>query len=170
MKRFLANSKWLLVLIVVGVIASFKMPDFLAGDKAISWQTNQPLKGAWQLTNTDDGTNPIPNMVKIIADNSFTFAAYDLNNKKFLGAGGGISKLGKGTYTETLEYLTEDSTKVGISQTYTYTLKGKILTLTSLQNGKKVTETWTQIDNGTGQKETLAGAWRIRREDRRRAP
>ncbi|MDB5263548.1 MAG: rane or secreted protein [Adhaeribacter sp.] len=120
------------------------------------------LTGAWQLVKTTDPAQTAPNVVKIMVDGYFTAADYNLNNKEFIGAQGGTYTLEKDRYTENLEYFTKDSTKVGISQTYTLSTKGNSLQLTGTRNGKPVTESWERLDAGDS---PLAGAWRIRERE-----
>ena len=60
-----------------------------------------------------------PEVVKILVDNSFTFAAYDQQQQRFIGAGGGTFAADKAKYTETIEYFTQDSSLVGTKKTYT---------------------------------------------------
>jgi len=146
----------------------------LGGILLLSWQLfsafiypdlgqTTSLNGAWRLVKTSDAQRTAPEVVKIIADNSFTFADYDGKQKQFLGAGGGIIKQDKNTYTETLEYFTQDSSQVGTALTYKYTIKGNTLQLVSTQNNRKIEETWERIDAGTDA--PLFGAWRIRERE-----
>jgi hypothetical protein len=138
----------------------------------MAWQMRLPggerapagpgLNGAWRLVKTTDLSRSAPDVVKIVVDDAFTFAEYDRRQQRFLGAGGGTFVAGKGSYTETFEYLTHDSSQVGSTRAYAVALKGNSLQLTFSQNGKKVTEVWQRIDGATGQGGTLAGAWRIR--------
>jgi hypothetical protein len=125
-------------------------------------QAGPGLNGAWRLVKTTESGRTAPEVVKIVVDESFTFAEYDRQQQRFIGAGGGTFVVGAGSYTETYEYLTRDSSQVGSSRAYTVARKGNTLQLTFSQNGKKVTETWQRVDGATGQGGTLAGAWRIR--------
>lgn len=118
------------------------------------------LAGAWKLTRTTDPGRTAPDVVKIIAGNSFTFADYDQAQRQFIGAGGGTFTVAENNLTETLEYFTPDSARVGTSLQYTIQLKGQTLTLTRKQDGGQITrETWQRLDDG---RTPMAGAWRIR--------
>jgi len=119
--------------------------------------------GAWRLVKTSDAQRTASEVVKIIADNTFTFADYDQKQKQFFGAGGGIFKQDKNTYTETFEYYTPDSGRVGTALTYKYALKGNTLQLVSTQKNRKIEETWERIDADTDA--PLFGAWRIRERE-----
>ena len=137
---------------------------------AMAWQmrlapSESALNGAWRLVKTTGSTRMAPEVVKILVDNSFTFAAYDQQQQRFIGAGGGTFAADKAKYTETIEYFTQDSSLVGTKKTYTATLKGDFLQLSFRQNGKQVTETWQRIDSAAGKQASLAGAWRIRERE-----
>ena len=125
-------------------------------------ETAAALSGAWRLLRTTEQGRTAPNVVKIMAENSFTFGEYDLNQRRFIGAGGGLWSADKGRYTETLEYNTKDSTRVGSSLAYTFNLSGNTLRLTTQKEGRQVEETWERIDAGNS---PLAGAWRIRERE-----
>lgn len=125
-------------------------------------QAGAGLEGAWRLVKTSEAQGPLPEVVKILVDGSFTFAAYDRQQKRFIGAGGGTFTAGKESYTETYEYLTGDSSKVGTQLAYTAAVKGDYMQLSFRQNGAKVTQTWQRIDGAGAKAGSLAGAWRIR--------
>jgi hypothetical protein len=120
------------------------------------------LKGAWRLVRTTEPGRTAPDVVKIMAGNSFTVVDYDLDQKRFIGAGGGLWAADKGRYTETLEYNTQDSTRVGSSLAYDFNLSGNALRLTTQKKGRQVEETWERIDTANS---PLAGAWRIRERE-----
>lgn len=144
----------ILLLVSWQFLSAFIQPDIT--------QTTS-LNGAWRLVKTSDAQRKAPEVVKIIADNSFTFADYDVQQKQFLGAGGGTFKQDKNTYTETFEYFTQDSSRVGTSLHYKFVLKDNTLQLVSAQNNGKIEETWQKIDAGT--EAPLFGAWRIRERE-----
>lgn len=120
------------------------------------------ISGAWQLVKTSNPARTAPNVIKIVVDGAFTFADYDLNQQKFLGAGGGTFIIDKNTYTEKISYFTQDSTRLGTTIKYTYTLQGNTLKLTGMQNGKSLEENWKRIDDA---KTTMADSWRIRERE-----
>lgn len=120
------------------------------------------LVGAWRLVSSTDPGRQVPNSVKIVAENSYTFADYDLNQKQFIAAGGGTFSVSDGRYTENVEYDTRDSTRVGSSLAHSFDLSGNTLRLTTQQGGRQVEESWERIDAGDS---PLAGAWRIRERE-----
>lgn len=136
-----------------------------AGQTAAPASTNEnqaALVGAWRLVRSTDPARQVPNSVKIVAENSYSFGDYDLNQKRFIGAGGGTFAVSEGRYTETVEYDTRDSTRVGSSLAYGFNLAGNTLRLTTQQGGRQVEETWERMDAGNS---PLAGAWRIRERE-----
>jgi len=143
-----------ILLLSASLLSAFIWPD-------VNQTTS--LNGAWRLVKTSDNQRKAPDVVKIIADNSFTFADYNQKEKRFVGAGGGLFKQDKSTCTQTLEYFTPDSSRVGTKITYTYSVKGNTLQLVTKVNNQSVTETWERIDNGT--EAPLFGAWRIRERE-----
>lgn len=124
-----------------------------------------PVNGAWRLVKTTEPTSDIPEVVKILVDGTFTFATYDPQQKHFLGAGGGTFAADNSSYTETFEYFTADSNRVGTKMRYASSVKGKTWQVTYQQDGKEVTQTWQRIDAGAGGAGSLAGAWRIRERE-----
>lgn len=158
------------------ILSAPKLAGLLLGIFALlslAWQMHQSgretspaVNGAWRLVKTTETfPGPMPEVVKILVDNSFTFATYDRQNKRFLGAGGGTFSAGKSNYAETFEYLTGDSTRVGTILMYSSVLKGNTWTVSFQQEGKKVSQTWQRIDPASGKQGSLAGAWRIRERE-----
>jgi hypothetical protein len=135
----------------------------LSGQQAA--QATSGFDGAWRLVKTSEVKGPIPEVVKILVDGSFTFAAYDRQQNRFIGAGGGTFAAGKGSYRETYEYLTGDSAKVGTQIAYTVDVKGNNMQVSFRQKGTKVTQTWQRMDDAGAQAGSLAGAWRIRERE-----
>lgn len=157
-------SFWLGLSLCFLAVVAWQMPNKI--NRKVPYQASAlNLNGAWRLIKTSDPDRTALDVVKIVADGSFTFADYNLQEKKFIRAGGGTYSLSKNSYTEKLEYLTQDSTRVGTDWVYAYNLKGKMLTLTGNRNGQKITETWERLDGGINDKAPLAGAWRIRERE-----
>ncbi len=112
----------------------------------------QDLKGAWQWTETDDSGNTIT-AVAILADGFQSAAKYDLNNKKFISTNGGTWSYNDGVLTETVEFDTRDSSRVGTTVNFEVDVSENEIIIK--ESGKK----WTRIDDGTPG--DLAGAWLI---------
>lgn len=149
MKLYLKNTTSL----IISVSLLLLITSFVTVDKGGKQVENDVYKGAWRLENKEQET------IKIISDEHFSFATYDLKSKKFIGAGGGIWTVDKNTYTETLEYYTADSSKVGSSIVYNSKLKGKGWKLTVSTPGLTLNESWRKIDESADS--PLAGTWRI---------
>lgn len=117
------------------------------------------LNGAWRMIAGKEpgGETTAPRqIVKIVSGRHFTMAAYDLKNKRFLGAGGGTYTFNDKQYVETLEYSTWDSTQVGSTSTMNMKLSGNQWTVVDKQSGE---QRWERIRENSGS--PLAGAWRI---------
>jgi len=99
---------------------------------SISAQTDStsPLEGTWKLTKAkwgDDATHKVPEQTvyKIYTERHFFFLYY--NEQELLGTGGGKYIVEGNTFTETLEYFSWDSTAIGTSQTYDWTVADNTL-------------------------------------------
>ena len=112
-------------------------------------QENAKIEGAWRL---NKGAEEI---VKIYADGYFMLATYNKANKTFVRAEGGTYTLNGKDYIETIEFDTQDSTRVG-----TTWKNGKISHLTAhkLMFQIKALEVWERIDQSAT---SLTGNWRI---------
>ncbi|MGX5819655.1 hypothetical protein ACWKWU_15770 [Chitinophaga lutea] len=108
------------------------------------------LAGAWQL----QPAGSEPQTVRIIADNYFMQTHYDEAGKRFISTYGGRIATAGGQLTETTEFNTADSTKVGQKATYAYKLNGSELQVTV--GGQ--TQRWKRLDDG---KSAMAGLWTI---------
>ncbi len=88
----------------------------------------------------------------IVTDKHFSLAAYTKEPASFIyTAGGSWQQSGSGMITNQYEYHTSDKNKVGTSDQFEVTVKGKTMTTNGL--------TWKRIDKGRpGQ---LEGAWLI---------
>lgn len=101
-------------------------------------ETTTPLEGTWYLTKAkwdDDAEHKTPeqNVYKIYTDRHFFFLYY--NDTELLGAGGGTYKVDNNTFTEKLTYFSWDSTAIGTSQTYDWTLTGNTFHQSGLIKG-----------------------------------
>lgn len=151
------------LVLVLFALVSMAWQMHRAGQQAA--QNPPGVNGAWRLVKTTEQAGPVPQVVKILVDGSFTFAAYDREQKRFLGAGGGTFSSGKSNYAETFEYLTADSSKVGSVLQYASLLQGDTWQVSYQQDGRKITQTWQRIDPASGKHGSLAGAWRIRERE-----
>jgi hypothetical protein len=160
---WLSPSGWAGLLLVVFALLTMAWQMRLPGQGTAPG--GSALNGAWRLVKTTAPGGTAPDVVKILVDNSFTFAEYDRQQQRFIGAGGGTFSGDEKNHTETFEYFTRDSSLVGTKKAYTVVIKGNTLLLTAADKGKKVTETWQRVDGAKAPSETVAGAWRIRERE-----
>ena len=106
------------------------------------------LIGAWQSGSSVQAT-------KIITEQNFALATYDVKNKQFVSTYGGKWRLDGKNIVETIEFHSANPELIGKEIVTPVELKkGKLIVA---DNSKK--EEWSKIDDGTpGQ---LAGAWLI---------
>lgn len=125
-----------------------KLPLFLVFALWSITAAAQLLTGAWKRK-TKDGSE----VIKICVDNYFMEGA--LAHGKFNYASGGRYLLTGNTYTETYDFFTTDSTRVGMSHTYVAQLKGDLLILS---DNKTNSEEWERVDKTST---SLTGSWRF---------
>lgn len=115
--------------------------------------TPPSVVGAWKQVGNQDGLTT----VTIFSKGQFATSVFDVANKKFVETYGGTYKVEGNTLTQTFEFYTSDSTKVGTSQALTVSQKGK--NLVTKAAGSKAKVVWQPIDDSANA--PLAGAWRI---------
>ncbi|MDQ3536894.1 MAG: membrane or secreted protein [Bacteroidota bacterium] len=120
------------------------------------------LKGAWKMVSSGTPDNAEMTVIKVVTDTYFTNASYDKSGKEFIGTSGGTYSLEGGNYSETLEYFTWDSTKVGTSNTFNFKISNDKLEFSGDRDGQPFKETWEKIDGFDKNATPLAGTWRIR--------
>lgn len=80
---------------------------------------------------------------KILSGTRFQWAAINAETKEFFGTGGGSYIFENGKYTETLDFFTKDSTKVGNSITFDGKVEGDLWHHSGLSSqGAKMYEIW----------------------------
>ena len=88
------------------------------------------LSGAWLFTGRErDGemTRRTPGArktMKILSDTRFQWIAYNTDTGEFFGTGGGTMIAKNGVYTENIEFFSRDSSRVGASLSFQYSLEG----------------------------------------------
>lgn len=86
------------------------------------------LAGAWLITGrmTDKGMQQITpgarKTMKILSGTRFQWIAYNSETKEFFGTGGGTYTTENGKYTETIEFFSRDSTRVGMQLSFDFSL------------------------------------------------
>jgi hypothetical protein len=103
------------------------------------------LTGAWGYQNGSVNT------VLICTDHVFAVASFDEAAKKLIHSYGGTFRMNQQQWIQTIEWDSQDSTRVGKEVSLPVSFNGK-----QLSSGK---EKWTQLDDGTPG--ALAGAWII---------
>ncbi|MES2648444.1 MAG: membrane or secreted protein [Bacteroidota bacterium] len=80
---------------------------------------NSPLAGNWRITGRKEGDS-IRQMqrgarktLKLLSGTRFQWAAINPQTKEFFGTGGGTYTFENGKYTETIQFFSRDSTRVG---------------------------------------------------------
>lgn len=80
---------------------------------------------------------------KILSGTRYQWAAINAETKEFFGTGGGSYTFDDGKYTETLDFFTKDSTKVGKSLTFDGKVEGDLWHHSGLSSqGAKMYEIW----------------------------
>lgn len=103
--------------------------DFSINGEKQNWQrlddSSAPLAGVWRITSRmqDGKLTPIHQTgtrqtYKLLTGTRFQWAAIDPGKKEFSGTGGGTYTFKDGKYTESIEFFSRDSTRVGASLTF----------------------------------------------------
>ena len=81
----------------------------------------------------------------MLSDTRFQWVAYDTAAKSFSGTGGGTYTFENGKYTETIEYHSKNSARVGAVLPFEYEIKGKKWDHSGLSStGNPIREIWTR--------------------------
>jgi hypothetical protein len=109
------------------------------------------LAGAWLITaRIRDGqmsklSPGARRTMKILSGTRFQWIAYNVETSEFSGTGGGTYTTQNGKYTENIEFFSRDSSRVGASLTFDYSLEnGSWQHRGSSSNGQPVDEVWTK--------------------------
>lgn len=122
-----------------------------------NWQriddSSAPLAGVWRITSRmqDGKLTPIHQTgsrqtYKILTGTRFQWAAIDPDKKEFSGTGGGTYTFKNGTYTETIEFFSRDSSRVDASLTFDGKLeKGEWHHSGRSSKGDPIYEIWSRV-------------------------
>ena len=109
------------------------------------------LAGAWLITGRVrngemSARTPGPRKtMKILSGTRFQWIAYNSETKEFSGTGGGTYTTQAGKYTENIEFFSRDSSRVGASLAFDFSLEDKKWRHKGLSsNGQPIDEVWTQ--------------------------
>ena len=109
------------------------------------------LAGAWLITGrtTEKGVQTITpgarKTMKILSGTRFQWIAYNSETNEFFGTGGGTYATENGRYTETIEFFSRDSTRVGMQLSFLYSLpEGNWRHQGKSSKGDPIDEIWTR--------------------------
>ena len=112
--------------------------------------TESPLAGAWLFTGRErDGemTRSTPGerkTMKILSGTRFQWIAYHVGTGVFSGTGGGTYSAEDGRYTETIEFFSRDSSRVGAELGFDFAIKDGEWHHSGLSSkGDPIYEIWT---------------------------
>ncbi len=108
------------------------------------------LAGLWQIIGREQKEGTMGEMkkgarktVKIMTQNRFQWVAMNTETKVFSGTGGGSYTLKDGKYTETIEFFSRDSSRIGFSLSFDAKVEGKKWQHTGKSSkGDRVNEIW----------------------------
>ena len=136
--------KKILLIFAIAISAAFPAWSQINGSRAKS-----QLEGAWELVSG----KPLPEGardIKILSGGNFIFVAYDTATGKPLYTGGGTYILNGSSYTEHVNFMSDQiaAGMIGKDQHFTVKLDGDTFTQTgTLSNGKSLSEIWKRVDN-----------------------
>jgi hypothetical protein len=110
-------------------------------------KTNQ-LKGTWEMVSGQQLPKGARH-IKIISGGHFVWVIYDVEKGKPLYTAGGTYTLNGASYTEHVDFMSDQISAgiVGKDQSFTVKVEGDTLTQTgALSNGQSLSETWKRVN------------------------
>ena len=115
---------------------------------------DSPLSGAWRITQRANREGQMSAMrmgprktIKLLTDTRFQWTAYNVETKDFRGTGGGTYTFKDGKYTETIEFFSRDSSRVGAQLSFDGSVEGKDWHHSGLSSkGAPISEIWSKQD------------------------
>ncbi|PRY48548.1 hypothetical protein B0I27_1147 [Arcticibacter pallidicorallinus] len=115
--------------------------------------SSAPLAGVWRITSRmqDGKLTPIHQTgsrqtYKVLSGTRFQWAAIDPEKKEFSGTGGGSYTFVNGKYTETIEFFSRDSSRVGASLSFDGKLENGEWHHSGLSSkGAPIYEIWSRV-------------------------
>ena len=129
---------------------------FAEGSENVLWKqlddgTPGKLGGAWLITGRvrngemSTMTPGVRRTMKILSGTRFQWIAYNVDTKEFSATGGGTYTTRDGKYTENVEFFSKDSSRVGASLTFDFSLEdGRWRHRGSGSKGDSIDEVWTK--------------------------
>jgi len=129
--------------------------QFDAGLGINSWTKtddgNSNLAGNWRITGRmrEGSIQPIEKSarktLKILSSTRFQWMAINTESKEFFGTGGGTYTFKDGKYTESIEFFSRDSTRVGASLSFDGSVANNVWTHKGLSSrGDPIHEEWSR--------------------------
>ena len=132
-----------------GVFAIALTAVFLASSQTNGSDAQKSqLDGTWELVSGQQLPKGARD-IKIISGGHFIFVAYDTEKGKPLYTGGGTYVLNGSSYSEHIDFASDEISTglVGKDQPFTVKVDGDTFTQTgTLSNGKGLSETWKRVN------------------------
>jgi hypothetical protein len=135
--------KKILLVIAIALPTAFLVVAQTSGSQA----TKSPLEGTWEMVSGQEWPKGIRD-IKMISGGHFIWVAYDTVKRKPVYVGGGTYILNGNSYTEHVDFMSEEISAgiAGKDQPFTVKVDGDTLTQTgALSSGEKLAETWKRV-------------------------
>ncbi|MEJ8804281.1 membrane or secreted protein [Pontibacter sp. H249] len=114
--------------------------------------TASPLAGTWRITGRERNgemstmQQGARKTLKVLSDTRFQWIAFNSETGEFFGTGGGTYTAKDGKYTESIEFFSRDSSRVGMQLSFNYEVKdGRWHHTGQSSTGNKINEIWERI-------------------------
>jgi len=123
--------------------------------KRMKEKAKSPITGGWKITSRETDVGIMQEIeqgsrktIKLITNERFQWASFDLDSGEFYGTGGGTYVLNDSEYIETIEFFSEDSTRVNMDLTFDYRLEAGDMLYYSGTNssGNPTKDAWERIN------------------------
>jgi hypothetical protein len=134
----------ILLVFAIALTAAFPAFSQTNGNQA----RRSPLEGTWEMVSGQQLPKGARD-IKIISAGHFVWVAYDTEKGKPLYTGGGTYILNESSYTEHVEFMSDEISAgvLGKDQRFTVKVDGDTLTQTgALSNGQSLSETWKRAN------------------------
>lgn len=134
----------ILLVFAIALTAAFLTWSQTNGNQA----RTSKLEGTWELVSGQQLPKGARD-IKIISGGHFIWVAYDTEKGKPLYTGGGTYILNGSSYTEHIDFMSDEISAgiLGKGQPFTVKVDGDTLTQTgALSNGQSLSETWKRVN------------------------